>query len=479
MTDQRRTSPNDDFFDRFEALTFDDVVVIPGYSETLPDEVDTSARFAADIELAVPAGVGRHGQGDRRPDGRRHGSPRWHRSDPPQHVDRGAGVGGPEGEAFAVGDDHRPRDARTDGPAARGGGPDAPLQVLRRTDHRSRRSPRRHPHQPRHPLLRRSRFRAARHRLHDLRRARHRRGRHLARPSQGDPPAAPHREASPGRRQRSSRRFDHREGHPEAARLPERLTRRARAAAVRRGCRRRRRSGGACRSARRDGCRCSVDRHRSRPFGQCRQGDPTHQGIVARSAGHGRQRGDRRRRRDPRRGRRRRRQGRRRGRFDLHHPRGVRGRNAAVVGDLVHGPASSSARHTGDRRRWHHLLRRHRQGDRRRRLHGDARLPARRHRGEPRRDGAVRGSPVQELPGHGFDGRDDRRQPGSIRHGSGIGRQDRGRRRQQQARPRRHRGARAVRRPARRRRRTSWSADCVPAWATPARRRSRRCVAPA
>jgi IMP dehydrogenase len=49
-----RTNPNDDFFDRFEALTFDDVVVIPGYSETLPDAVDTSARFAADIELAVP-----------------------------------------------------------------------------------------------------------------------------------------------------------------------------------------------------------------------------------------------------------------------------------------------------------------------------------------------------------------------------------------------------------------------------------------
>ncbi len=52
MTD--RTNPNDDFFDRFEALTFDDVVVVPGYSETLPDAVDTSARFAGDIELAVP-----------------------------------------------------------------------------------------------------------------------------------------------------------------------------------------------------------------------------------------------------------------------------------------------------------------------------------------------------------------------------------------------------------------------------------------
>jgi IMP dehydrogenase len=49
-----RTNPNYDFFDRFEALTFDDVVVIPGYSETLPDSVDTSATFAADIELAVP-----------------------------------------------------------------------------------------------------------------------------------------------------------------------------------------------------------------------------------------------------------------------------------------------------------------------------------------------------------------------------------------------------------------------------------------
>ena len=45
---------NDQLFDRFEALTFDDVVVVPGYSNVLPDSVDTTARFAADIELAVP-----------------------------------------------------------------------------------------------------------------------------------------------------------------------------------------------------------------------------------------------------------------------------------------------------------------------------------------------------------------------------------------------------------------------------------------
>jgi IMP dehydrogenase len=45
---------NDTLFDRYDALTFDDVVVIPGYSETLPDAVDTTAVFAADIVLSVP-----------------------------------------------------------------------------------------------------------------------------------------------------------------------------------------------------------------------------------------------------------------------------------------------------------------------------------------------------------------------------------------------------------------------------------------
>ncbi len=48
------TSRNDELFDRFEALTFDDVVVVPGFSETLPDSVDTAATFAGDITLAVP-----------------------------------------------------------------------------------------------------------------------------------------------------------------------------------------------------------------------------------------------------------------------------------------------------------------------------------------------------------------------------------------------------------------------------------------
>jgi IMP dehydrogenase len=45
---------NDDLFDRFQALTFDDVVIIPGYSDVLPDTVDTAATFAAGITLNVP-----------------------------------------------------------------------------------------------------------------------------------------------------------------------------------------------------------------------------------------------------------------------------------------------------------------------------------------------------------------------------------------------------------------------------------------
>ncbi|MCU1500723.1 MAG: guaB, partial [Ilumatobacteraceae bacterium] len=45
---------NAKLFDRFEALTFDDVVIVPGYSDVLPDTVDTAATFAAGITLAVP-----------------------------------------------------------------------------------------------------------------------------------------------------------------------------------------------------------------------------------------------------------------------------------------------------------------------------------------------------------------------------------------------------------------------------------------
>lgn len=46
--------PREDLFDRYDALTFDDVVIVPGYSEVLPDGVDTSCVFAGDLRLAIP-----------------------------------------------------------------------------------------------------------------------------------------------------------------------------------------------------------------------------------------------------------------------------------------------------------------------------------------------------------------------------------------------------------------------------------------
>ena len=47
-------SRNEQFFDRYEGLTFDDVVLVPGYSDVLPDQADTSTTFARDIRLNIP-----------------------------------------------------------------------------------------------------------------------------------------------------------------------------------------------------------------------------------------------------------------------------------------------------------------------------------------------------------------------------------------------------------------------------------------
>jgi IMP dehydrogenase len=49
-----QASVNQELFDRFTALTFDDVVVVPGYSEVLPADVDTSVSLARNIRLQIP-----------------------------------------------------------------------------------------------------------------------------------------------------------------------------------------------------------------------------------------------------------------------------------------------------------------------------------------------------------------------------------------------------------------------------------------
>jgi IMP dehydrogenase len=45
---------NDKLFDTFDALTFDDLLIVPGYSEVLPDAVDVRARLTDDICLNIP-----------------------------------------------------------------------------------------------------------------------------------------------------------------------------------------------------------------------------------------------------------------------------------------------------------------------------------------------------------------------------------------------------------------------------------------
>jgi IMP dehydrogenase len=47
-------SHNHEVFDRFEGLTFDDVVLVPGFSYVLPDQVETVTTFARDIMLNIP-----------------------------------------------------------------------------------------------------------------------------------------------------------------------------------------------------------------------------------------------------------------------------------------------------------------------------------------------------------------------------------------------------------------------------------------
>lgn len=45
---------NEELFTQVEALTFDDVVVVPGYTEVLPDQTDVRARLTRDIALNIP-----------------------------------------------------------------------------------------------------------------------------------------------------------------------------------------------------------------------------------------------------------------------------------------------------------------------------------------------------------------------------------------------------------------------------------------
>ena len=115
------------------------------------------------------------------------------------------------------------------------------------------------------------------------------------------------------------------------------------------------------------------------------------------------------------RGRRRRGQGRRRAGLDLHHPGGRRRRRAAGDRDPQRLPGLPAGRRAADRRRRPAVLRRHRQGPGGRRRHRDARLAARRLRGEPGRADLPQRQAVQDLPRDGLARRDGQPRPQRAR----------------------------------------------------------------
>jgi len=45
---------NEELFNQFEALTFDDVLIVPGYTDVLPDQTDVGAQLTPGIRLNIP-----------------------------------------------------------------------------------------------------------------------------------------------------------------------------------------------------------------------------------------------------------------------------------------------------------------------------------------------------------------------------------------------------------------------------------------
>ena len=144
-----------------EALTFDDVLLLPGYSDVLPSQVSLETQAHAQDRAPHPAALGRDGHGDRKQD-RDHagagGRPGRHSQEPHR---QGPGFRSREGQKERVGDDPGSDHASSRRPRS----PQA-LELMRTykisgvpVTHEGGGGPeaRRHPHQPRSALRRGSR----------------------------------------------------------------------------------------------------------------------------------------------------------------------------------------------------------------------------------------------------------------------------------------------------------------------------------
>ena len=92
----------------YQGITFDDVLLEPGYSELLPRQVDARTQLTAKIPLEHPDPVGPDGHGHRGRAGHRAGAGGGPGRHPQEHVDRGPDPRGRQGQAVRERDHRRP-----------------------------------------------------------------------------------------------------------------------------------------------------------------------------------------------------------------------------------------------------------------------------------------------------------------------------------------------------------------------------------
>ncbi len=202
-----------------EALTFDDVLLVPAYSDVVPAHVSTQTRLTQHHHPQHAADVRRHGHRDRVAPGHRHGAAGRHGRGPSQSHHRAAVHRDRQGQAVGVRHDHGPGHHRAGRAHRRRARHDAPLQDLRRARHQGPQT-RRHPYQPR-PALR-HRHRSAHQQRDDERESHHRARGHHARTGREDPASASRGETARRQRRLRAQGPDHRQGHPEEAEVSAR-----------------------------------------------------------------------------------------------------------------------------------------------------------------------------------------------------------------------------------------------------------------
>jgi len=83
-----------------EALTFDDVLLVPAQSSVLPSTADTRTQVTKSIRLNIPLAVIGHGHGDRSAHGDCHGAIGRHGGYPSQSRSGRASAASPAGQTI-------------------------------------------------------------------------------------------------------------------------------------------------------------------------------------------------------------------------------------------------------------------------------------------------------------------------------------------------------------------------------------------